>query len=167
MRLQGYDYSLANAYFVTICTQDRVCSLAEATDGRMNLTPAGVIANDTWLSLQERFPFVSLDTFVVMPNHFHAILVLTDPSPLGRENAPKALGWVIRTFKAASTRLIRKLGVPNFAWQRDYYDHIVRSEAELQRIREYIEANPSQWTEDPQNVPSGERAPAHAEPWQI
>ena len=166
MRMEGYDYSLAGAYFVTICTQDRVCSLAEVTDGRVNLTPAGFMAHNIWMSLPERFPFVSLDTFVVMPNHFHAVLVITDPSPLGRENAPKSLGWVIRTFKAASSHLIRKSGAPGFAWQRDYYDHIVRNEAELQRIREYVEANPSRWREDPQNLAPGKRAPVNTEPWQ-
>jgi REP element-mobilizing transposase RayT len=163
--LTGYDYSLAGAYFVTICTQDRICSLCTIDpNGSQHMTPAGEIARDIWLSLRDRFAFVSIDAFVVMPNHVHAVLLLSDPQPVGKPRVPKQLGSVIRTFKAASSRVIRKAGVTDFAWQTDYYDHIVRNQGELERIREYIAANPARWAEDPEN-PSASGLIGEPEPW--
>ena len=148
MRMEGYDYTLVGAYFVTTCTQNRICSLGSVNAGIMHLNDAGTIVLDTWKSLPLRFPFVELDAFEVMPNHVHGVLLLNAG---GRDHVFASLGHVMRAFKAASTRLIRKAGSEEFAWQRDYYDHIVRNEAELGRIREYIEAHPARWDEDPEN----------------
>jgi putative transposase len=76
VRLQGYDYAQAGAYFVTICTQDRECSLGKVVDGEMALSDAGRMVQSVWEGLPGRFPTVELDQFVVMPNHIHGILVL-------------------------------------------------------------------------------------------
>jgi REP element-mobilizing transposase RayT len=151
-RLEGYDYSLAGAYFLTICTRNRICCLASIEDGRARTTEAGDVVKKILDSLPDRFSFVDVDASVVMPNHIHAIILLGEPDRTGKPNVPSQLGWIVRTLKAASTRLIRKASLENFAWQRDYYDHIVRNEPELQRIREYIEANPARWDEDPENT---------------
>ena len=97
-----------------------------------------------------------------MPNHVHCLLLLGDPE--GSETMPGHLGSVVRAFKAASTRLIRTAGLAAFVWQPNYYDHIVRTEADLQRIREYIAANPARWDEDPQN-PLRNKVFGRSEPW--
>jgi REP element-mobilizing transposase RayT len=81
-----------------------------------------------------------------MPNHVHAILRFSGSNPAGPH-----LGEVLRTFKAASTAFIRQFGETGFAWQRNYHDHIIRDQGELERIRAYIIANPRNWHEDPEN----------------
>jgi REP element-mobilizing transposase RayT len=166
LRLAGYDYSLAGAYFVTICTAHRVCSLGSIDIDFFRPSLAGEMVAETWNSLPERFPFVALDAFVVMPNHLHGILLLTDPEPHDRETSPRQLGNIIRAFKAASTRQIRETGTVNFAWQRDYFDHIIRTEQDLERIRAYIEANPSRWHEDLENPSAVPLPRPDAEPWE-
>lgn len=152
--LPGYDYALGGAYFVTICTQDRSCWLADTRSGAMTPTVAGQVVTQTWDSLPARFPFIELDAFVVMPNHIHGILLFADGLLGENLRMSASLGQVMRAFKAASTRLVRKAGLADFAWQRDYYDRVVRNESELQRIREYIAANPTRWGEDPENPAS-------------
>ncbi len=76
IRLQGYDYSSAGAYFITICTQNRACLFGEISDGTMQLNDAGQMVERVWQSLLQRFPHVCLDAFVVMPNHVHGIVQL-------------------------------------------------------------------------------------------
>jgi REP element-mobilizing transposase RayT len=114
-------------------------------------------------SLPQRFAYVALDAYVVMPNHVHCVLRLADAE--GRETMPGHLGGVVRTFKAASTRLIRTSCMPDFAWQANYYDHVVRTEADLRRIREYVAANPARWDEDPQNPQRRTGMIGRPEPW--
>jgi putative transposase len=81
IRLKGYDYSQAGAYFVTICTQDRACLFGKVVNGEMRLNDAGRMVLAEWNMLPERFPHVVLDAFVVMPNHVHGIVVITNPAP--------------------------------------------------------------------------------------
>jgi len=106
---------------------------------------------------------IMLDAFVVMPNHVHGVLIITDRSqgrsqaaPTG-EMAAKPLGRLIGAFKTKSTRVVNEMrnmpGVP--IWQRNYHEHIVRSEDELNRIRQYIMENPPKWNEDPENPETG------------
>jgi len=161
IRLKGYDYTQAGAYFVTICTQDRMCLFGEIVDGEMRLNDAGEIVAWTWHDMPNHISNVQLDAFVVMPNHVHGIIVITDPVVAvvvgaGSEPAPtKSYGLpeIVRQFKTFSARRINDLrgtqGTP--VWQRNYYEHIIRDEESLNRIREYILNNPSRWEMDQEN----------------
>lgn len=158
IRLPGYDYSEPGAYFVTICTHERQCWFGDVKNGKLQLRSPGTIVQTTWLTLPKRFPFVVLDEFVVMPNHFRGIISLVGAqfiapasNPTGVMNHAPTLGECVRAFKAMSTRLIHRAGLVEFGWQQNYYEHVVRSEAELNRIREYIQYNPQKWEEDEEN----------------
>jgi REP element-mobilizing transposase RayT len=88
IRLQGYDYSQAGAYFLTIVTQDRACLLGEVVDGEMRLNDVGDMVHQEWTNLPNRFPNIELDAFIVMPNHIHGIIVITDATPVGAGLVP-------------------------------------------------------------------------------
>lgn len=181
LRLPDYDYSQPGVYFVTLCTQGRACMFGEIVDGVMVVTPVGKIVELHWLLLTEHFPNVELDAFVVMPNHFHGVLNIVDvdnivgagsprPGPFlsqsGTENSSVAtggetpplqvkttLGHVIGYFKYQTTKIInqqrRSPGMK--IWQRSYYERVLRSEDEWERVREYITLNPGRWQEDREN----------------
>jgi putative transposase len=158
IRLQGYDYSQAGAYFVTLCTQNRECLFGEIVDGEMRMNDAGNIARQCWDNIPIHFPHVDLDEFVVMPNHIHGIVVITDNvggknfSPLPQTTRPcgtsKTIGSIVRGFKIGVTKWMRNNTPIYDVWQRNYWEHIVRNEPELNRIREYIHNNPTQWELD-------------------
>jgi REP element-mobilizing transposase RayT len=165
IRLKGYDYSRAGAYFVTICTHDRECLFGEIMDGEMRLNDAGQAAQADWVRLPERFQSIELDEFVIMPNHLHGIILVGAgfaPPDRGAPNrgacrgaaccAP-TLGDILRAFKSISAIAVNRLlgRSDRSLWQRNYYEHIVRSENELARIREYIANNPAQWALDREN----------------
>lgn len=151
IRLPGYDYSLAGAYFVTICTHNREWLFGEIIDGEMQLNPYGEIAQSYWKQLSRHHPDVELDVFVTMPNHLHSIIFIKDNPHAQCPGLPE----IIRGFKTFSARCINQKrglkGVP--VWQRNYYDHIIRNEQSLARIRQYIVENPLRWAEDPENQP--------------
>ena len=144
IRLKGYDYSQAGAYFITICTQNRACLL--------DVPVVDAMIAHWWQELANKYPSVSLDAFVVMPNHLHGILLLFDPDP----PAPNPqLGTVVQWFKSMTTnayiRGVKESGWEPFSgrlWQRNYYERIIRNERELTATRLYIEANPDNWTAD-------------------
>jgi REP element-mobilizing transposase RayT len=167
IRLRGYDYASAGAYFVTLVTRERGCILGEIELGDLRTSPIGKIAIEEWAKTAEIRPNVEVDAFIVMPNHLHGILFISGPTvgahscaPLRPpdEHAPpvrqpRSLGSLIAGFKAATTKRINALrdspGVP--VWQRNYYERIIRNEAELNRIRRYIKDNPARWDDDPEN----------------
>lgn len=172
IRLQDYDYAQAGAYFVTICAQNRECLFGKVMDGKMMLNDTGRVAQAVWDGLPGRFPTIELDQFVVMPNHLHGILVLVGtqfiaptiprqgvinraPTMMqqgqGVINRAPTLGEIVRTFKAATARQIRLVGLSEFGWQRNYYEHVIRDEDSLNRIREYIATNPLRWELDREN----------------
>jgi REP element-mobilizing transposase RayT len=147
-RLSGYDYSQPGFYFVTICTQQHRLVFGTLIDGHVLLKGPGQIAESVWVTLPRRFAHVKLHDYVFMPNHLHAIIELTG---LGATQAgPRAALWeIIRVFKAATSYSIRRSeGQPWFAWQEEYYDSVIRTEAALQQIRRYILDNPMCWTQD-------------------
>lgn len=218
IRLRGFDYSDVGGYFVTVCTHGKERLFGLIIDDIMSLNDSGRVVETVWKELPNRFPRAVIDEFIVMPNHFHGIIMIgpasgtkdgtprdeTDtsamekgamvtgamnrggamnqeegamnraptgdgcnfvgarfiaPSHTAPPNIPKTsitpgLGEIIRTFKAVSTRLIRKEHMPEFTWQRNYYERIIRNEAELAGIREYIAGNPTRWAEDPENQES-------------
>jgi putative transposase len=157
MRLQGRDYAEPGAYFVTICTAGRACILGRIVDGDMALSDAGQVVQTVWNGLPTSHPGARIDLFVVMPNHVHGILWL-EPDRVGaRFIAPLSLGAVVRAFKARCAREIGRVwGRTGLAiWQRNYHERIVRAEAELDRIRQYIAENPFNWGTDPENPTQG------------
>ncbi len=179
LRLRGFDYSKEDAYFVTICTRNRECLFGEVVAGRMRLSEAGQAIQAVWARLSERFPTIESDAFIVMPNHIHGILVLVGAGPVlslveacaelsrsglalpvkgAASSAPTAftpvtLGNLLRAFKSISAiganRFLSRSGKP--LWQRNYYEHVIRNEESLNRIREYIATNPLRWELDREN----------------
>jgi REP element-mobilizing transposase RayT len=165
IRLRNYDYSQAGAYFVTICVQGRECLFGEITNRIMRLNDAGNIVAEKWKWLEKQYNHVELDEWGIMPNHMHGIIVITDVGRGGSRTAPtymrtaltstaptkrKPLGRLIGAFKTVSTKHVNILRDTsgNRLWQRDYWDHVIRNENELHRIREYIRNNPARWRED-------------------
>jgi putative transposase len=163
IRLPGYDYSQPGACFVTVCTRDRECLFGEVEAGQVRLNEAGCAVAGTWIWLGRQYPYVELDEWVVMPNHLHGILIIhanptDEPGRGGSRTAPtlpkrKPLGRLIGAFKMVSSKRINELrGRPGAAiWQRNYYEHVIRDEEDLRRIREYIAHNPPSWEIDEEN----------------
>ena len=168
IRLQGCDYTVPQMYFVTICTFQRECLLGVVENGKFVMTHIGLIVEEEWLKALILRPYVSLDTSVVIPNHFHGIIEITATggdmthrAPTTERFAmpvPDSLPTIIRSFKSAVTKRINELrsmsGQP--VWQRNYYEHIIRSEKELTRARDYIVMNPLRWHLDRENLQSQE-----------
>jgi len=177
IRLQGYDYSQPGVYFVTICVHDRECLFGEIVDGVMVRNDFGRMVMEEWTRSAELRSEIELGEFVVMPNHFHGIVVISGNTDNGiqREGGqcrgdrpvaptmpgpqPKSLGAMMAGFKSAVTKRINEIrntpGVP--VWQRNYYEHVIRDEADYSRIAEYISTNPQRWIEDtlhPANFPA-------------
>ena len=167
IRLQGYDYSQPGAYFVTICTRNKACLFGEVVDGDMVCNAYGHIVGEEWHRSSDIRRELQLDAFVAMPNHIHGIVILhgddvgahsraplrETPSHLWR--SPKSLGSFIAGYKSAVTKRINEIReAPGVSvWQRNYYEHIVRNETELNLIiREYIQANPLRWHLDRENL---------------
>ena len=181
LRLKSYDYAMAGAYFVTICAQDRVCLFGDVVAGAMCLNEAGQMVAALWNDIATRFSGVEIDQFVVMPNHLHGILVLpdagattttattmrattrvatTDSLIVGEPlvGADARLGDVVGAFKSIATvgyiSGVKTKGWPEFRgrlWQRNYYEHVIRDETELDRIRRYVDDNPARWEFDDEN----------------
>lgn len=181
IRLQGYDYSQAGGYYVTIVTWHREFLFGDIVSKEMKLNKVGKIVEWEWLELSKRLLYVELGTHVVMPNHFHGILFIhetvgatrqgqtilqsgTEPlqnitsegmdgSPLPRGPKPASLGAIVAQFKSRVTKRIWKF--PEFKgtpiWQRNYYEHIIRNEKDLQNKTDYIEVNPLLWAQDDEN----------------
>jgi putative transposase len=144
--LLGYDYRQAGTYFITICTHGHDPVLGNIVADTMHPNAYGKIATADRAQLSEQFVSVDLDSYVVMPNHLHGIVILSGTAG----DARPSLGCIIGAFKTMSTRHVNEWrempGTP--LWQRNYYEHIIRGENDLARIREYIAANPARWTQD-------------------
>ena len=159
IRLKNYDYSQSGLYYVTICTKNRENLFGDINNnnvgvGRdrpvsMILNQYGKIIKNVWESLPDHHP-VELDAFQIMPNHIHFILHIV----LGASRrAPTTLGFIVGMFKKECTKQINKLrntpGQKTF--QRNYYEHIIRAENDLNKIRKYVINNPSMWERDRNN----------------
>ncbi|MDZ4673005.1 MAG: transposase [Gemmatimonadota bacterium] len=151
IRRRGFDYRLPGPYFVTLVSAQRLPRFGVVCRGRVVLTEAGQIVATRWLTIRSIDPDVWLDEFIVMPDHFHAIVGLQGGSmgvpsaPPGRFVRPaRSLGSLIAQFKATTTRLINQSieGNRRPVWQRNYYERIIRNQPELERIRRYIITNP-------------------------
>jgi REP element-mobilizing transposase RayT len=173
IRLKGYDYTQPGAYFITIVTQNRACLFGKVVDGEMRLNEFGKIVEFTWYDLVNHGVGIELDAFVVMPNHVHGIVIIADdPVGAGSEPAPTlgrkrhGLPEIVRQFKTFSARRINEHRKTPGAvvWQRNYYEHIIRSDESLNRIRQYIVENPLRWAFDREN-PIAEGTDTEKEPW--
>ena len=180
IRIEGYDYAGAGSYFVTICTRKQSFLFGEVVSGKMITNEIGDIVEEEWIRTLTIRRNVKLDVHIVMPNHIHGIITivsnerrgvlhtpsaLSAPSELHAPNAslhrpPGSLGAIISGFKAASTRSINEIGRIRGSskgvsiWQRNYYEHVIRDERELDIIREYIVNNPAKWMFDRENPDS-------------
>ena len=152
IRLKGYDYCSSGVYCVTICINDRACLLGAIVGGEAILNAAGSMVQETWSELTHHYAGVETDAFVVMPNHVHGIIVLTGCSVA----APTlSVPEVVQRYKMMTTKRyadgVKASNWPAFCgrlWQRNYYEHIVRSDTELERLRRYIAENPLRWADD-------------------
>ena len=151
IRLPSYDYSRAGAYFVTLCIQGRECLLGEVVNDRVELSDMGHFVKEAWEGLAMQYSYVELDEYVVMPNHLHGVIVISSETPSVTER--KSLGRVIGAFKTISTKQINSMRSISgqSIWQRSYYEHIIRNDGELNRVREYVMNNPMQWHLDTEN----------------
>lgn len=170
IRLKNYDYSSAGLYFITLCTIDRKNIFGEIKQGEMHLNTLGEIATEEWEKTSEIRKNTSLGEFIVMPNHFHAIISIDYKindkgiENIGKFHSPsQTIGAIIRGFKGATTKRINNLirdsdstGELQFAstlgegsiWQRNYYEHIIRTEKAYNNISTYIINNPQKWDND-------------------
>jgi putative transposase len=171
IRLRGYDYTREGLYFVTICTHLRLHLFGEITDGVMQFNVWGNMVHRAWITTQQIRPNVTIDAFVVMPNHTHAIIHIDDTTTVGAQCiaplpqkptdspkrgvtpnnvVPNSLGAIVRGFKGDVTRTIRRLPNPPDGpiWQRNYHEHIIRNERSYHTIRQYVLTNPQQWQQD-------------------
>ncbi|MBI1925795.1 transposase [Candidatus Poribacteria bacterium] len=155
IRLKNYDYTQSGYYFLTICVHQRECLFGEIVEGNMITNDVGEIVQQTWDHLPNRFPTVAVDSFVVMPNHVHGIIIIKSNADrgVGAALAPPALGDIVRAFKSISAvqgnRILGRSGRP--LWQRNYYERVIRNDDELTRAREYILNNPAKWEMDAEN----------------
>jgi len=172
IRLQGYDYASEGAYYITIVTHQRTCLFGNVVGDNVELNTLGCIVETQWRRTAVVRPYVQLDEYVVMPNHFHGILFINyaDIPDVGadRRSAPTqkrqfgnaishSVSSIMRQFKSIVTKQINKtMNTPSHKrWQRNYYERIIRNEAELNNIRLYIQTNPARWSEDdnhPDNI---------------
>jgi REP-associated tyrosine transposase len=148
-RYKGYDYSENGNYFVTICTKARLDYFGEICAGKMILNEYGNIVQQRWLWLPDHFGYVRCDEYVVMPNHFHGILII-DNAGSGRDLTLQNLP-IRRKIKSLS-ELIHQSGLKEFSWKRSFHDHIIRNEKSLNNIVQYIINNPSNWENDENNL---------------
>jgi REP element-mobilizing transposase RayT len=161
-RLAGYDYTQPGAYFVTICSYRKERILSKISMETINLSPIGLIVDEELHRTSILRGDIVIDRYVIMPNHVHAIIqILEGPTPVGaHRDAPlhrpgRSLGSIIGQFKGSVTLRVRKHNRdPDYrVWQRNYYEHVIRDEKDLNRIRRYIQDNPAQWHVDQYYLP--------------
>lgn len=180
-RLQGWDYTDAGYYFVTICTSHHEPFFGQIRDGEMQLSSVGNIAYRCWVGIPDHFSHVQLDEFVIMPNHLHGIIIVVPEKATNNDlvetlhatSLPRScdvkmssisprrgsLSVIVRSYKSSVSRWAHRNGHPDFSWQPRFYDHIIRNEASLGRIRRYIHDNLAKWQEDEYHPINLGRAP--------
>ena len=167
IRLKEYDYSQAGGYFITTCTYNREYLFGQVVNYQMMLNKTGETVKQWWLKLEDKFINVKLDNYVVMPNHIHGIIVVIEKDKVGAiHELPLQSGMMLRRqmlipktvgyFKMNSAKYINRLrdAMGHPLWQRNYYEHVIRNENELDRITEYIQNNPLKWDLDRENPSS-------------
>jgi REP element-mobilizing transposase RayT len=185
IRLKGFDYAQAGAYFVTICSHERELLFGSVIEGKSIPNHLGNIVIDCWELIPIHFPNIILDAFILMPNHIHGVIMITEPDvgagsprpastkiPSGAETAPlqrPALGQIIAYFKYKSTKQInQKQATPGSrVWQRNYFEHIIRTEKSPNAVRNYTEGNPLRWDLDRYNPKATGQDPEALNLWNL
>jgi len=151
-RLKGYDYSHNNAYFITICAQNRCNLFGEITDATITINKAGEMVSERLLNISNA-PGVTIDKYVIMPNHIHMIVRISDNGTT--QGSFPTVSELVQRFKTITTKLyVDGVKDGSYApfdkkiWQKSFYDHVIRNEDDYLRIWQYIDENPIKWTED-------------------
>jgi len=163
-RLCDWDYRARGWYFVTICAHKRASIFGEIADGEVQLFRVGQIAKSELQSVHTHYNNVQIDSFVVMPNHVHAIVAIDgehcfSPNPeifvpaVVHKRGPTppehgSLSAIIRSYKAGVTRRCHELSLGQVVWQSRFHDHILRGDAVINAVRDYIRNNPANWSKD-------------------
>jgi REP element-mobilizing transposase RayT len=153
IRIKDYDYSQANIYFVTICTNKQTPIFGTIKNDKVNLNDGGRIVDAHWRNIPTHYSNVSLDEYIVMPDHLHGLIFIGDIDTGAMNGAPTennapakiaSVSNILSCFKAGVTREMGKStpAVRYPLWQRNYYEHVIRNLAELNKIRQYIINNP-------------------------
>jgi putative transposase len=165
IRLPEYDYSQEGAYYITICAQNRRCLFGEIANGRMLLNQYGKIADQCWQAIPQHVTNTLLGEYIIMPNHIHGTIIITEPS-LGTRHAVSlpsrklfgkpqsgSLSTIVRSYKSAVTKQINVVRAKNepAIWQSRFYEHVIRNDKSYNRIRRYILDNPLYWPQDDEN----------------
>jgi REP-associated tyrosine transposase len=157
-RLKGFNYSSLAWYFVTVCIKDHKNWFGKVEKEKVVLNKYGTLIHKIWQDIPSYYKNVGLDMFEIMPNHIHAILFIDgEEREVLNKNESKygQLSKVVKSTKEVFTKTVKKeMDENNFQWQRSFYDHIIRSEKALNKIREYIRLNPVKWYYDRDN-PNG------------
>jgi REP element-mobilizing transposase RayT len=144
-RLPDYDYSSIGAYFLTIRPRADIL-MGRVRDGKVIHNMLGSMIAKAWAEIPSHYANVGLDEYIVMPDHIHGILVMKHESNISRANYYGLIPKVVKSFKEAVTKVVRReMHEIDFKWQRSFYDHIIRDEEELNKIRKYIIENPLRW----------------------
>jgi putative transposase len=162
LRLSGYSYAHPGSYFVTVVTYGRLCHFGRIEAGMMRLNHAGTMVDRWWCELAIRFPGIGVSPYVVMPNHLHGVITIHDvpTTQTGSSTSPASamLPRMLQWFKTMTTNeYLRGVACAQWPplegklWQRGYHDHIMRADADFERVAEYIAANPARWDEDQEN----------------
>jgi putative transposase len=158
VRLPGWDYRWAGVYCVTICTRNRIPWLGTVVDDGVELSELGHIVAREWQRVPRARPSVSLDEWIIMPDHLHGIIIFGHVPGGGGSKEPSrldaySLGAVISQFKSGATKHIWGKGSREFAWQERYFDQIVRDERACTSCVYNIRNNPLRWKE--KKAPNG------------
>ena len=161
IRLPGYDYTTPDAYYVTICADEKRFIFGDIIDGVMHLNLAGKTVNAVWQRLPNYFKNITLDGFVIMPNHLHGIIIINDNNwqrspqktyPTFTGTKPGSLSAIVQNLKSVSSRKVNRiLKNSGTIWQSNFYERIPRNETAINRIRQYILDNPKNWENDEKN----------------
>jgi len=174
-RYRGFDYSSPGKYFITICTKNKIPYFGKIENGKMVLSEMGQITDKYWREIPMHFPFIELDEFIIMPDHVHGIIIIRQSNiksgrpvetpklgvstvttnKIGHSKNPywksNSIGSIINQYKRICTITIKTHGY-YFSWQPRFHDRIIRTNAELIRIRKYIMKNPEKWICDSGNI---------------
>ena len=152
-RLSSYDYSTPGAYFLTLCTKNKQCILGSvvgasiARPATVALSAMGKIVEKAILQIPAHYPAVTVDQYVVMPNHVHLLLQI-HTGESGRPMVAPTVSRIMQQMKGAVTKQIGQS-----VWQKLYHDHVIRGEKDYLKIWQYIDSNPAKWQDDCFYVP--------------
>ena len=138
-RIPNYDYTVDNYYFITVCTHEKRCIFGKPD----KLNELGKIASECLGKVGALFESVTVDNYIVMPNHIHAIIIIENNSAKRVD-----LSIVVGQYKSAVTRKIHEKNPDFIVWQRSFHDHIIRHQSEYEKIWQYVQFNSQKWNED-------------------